>query len=88
MDNPLLFALDPYHDNPLRKLAITDPGARPALIRFQAETLERYAQAGLPFPESGRSERPGQAGRAAQGLSHPLQRLAFDLMHFGLPDEV
>jgi len=87
MDNPFLFARDPYHDNPLRVLAIVEPGARTAVIRHQADTVERYAQADLPFPETDRREQPGEAGRAAQVLSHSVQRLAFDVMYFGLPDE-
>ncbi len=87
IENPLLFAEDPHQDNPFKVLGVQRADASAQEIQFQAEEVERYAQEQLPFPETGRVERPGEAGRAARALGQPAARLAFDLLCFGLPDE-
>lgn len=87
MDNPLLFAEDPYRDNPFQVLGIEQPSFSAQSIDFQARQVEKYARAGKPSPETGRLEHPGEAGRAATALAQPAARLAFDLLNFGFPDE-
>jgi len=85
LDNPYLFAADPYTDNPFLILGIDTSGASDRLVQFQAEQVEAYA--GKLFPETGRIEQPGEAGRAAAAIGSPLARLAFDMMCYERIDE-
>lgn len=85
MDNPFLFADDPYAHNPYIILGIKGiEKANAGFIDIQAERIENYAEKNVPCPETQRLEKRGVARGAATALKDPVLRLTFDLMRTAL----